>query len=193
MCDNMTHLYKDTQAHVCVNSGTEEYGGCLSLCPNRVLSGLRLVSIWIIMCVAGLLSMLRDRAGTHTSKHTPTQKPHHSKSSPYDKDTGNNDELMPTTDTHLSAHKSHPDIKSVFFFYLSVCLSLYRKEDIIDYYTPWRHHLFFHSSCQHCRTPSLLRKRRIHDACMCVEVCGGKDSISTPVYALVWLQWNVLI
>lgn len=76
--------------------------------------------------------MLRDRAGTHTSKHTPTQKPHHSKSSPYDKDTGNNDELMPTTDTHLSAHKSQPDIKSVFFsIYLSVSLFTELKTSLI--------------------------------------------------------------
>lgn len=92
------HPYKHIQTLVCVDSGTKERGECLSLCPNRVLSGYYLLSLRVNICVAVLHSMLRDRTGTRTCRHT--QRTHHSKSLPHD--TGNNDKLMPKSLSQFS-------------------------------------------------------------------------------------------
>lgn len=63
-------IFVNTSRQFCVDYGTEEYRGCLFLCPNTVLSLRCLVSIWVIMCAADPLSQLGARTDTNTRKHT---------------------------------------------------------------------------------------------------------------------------
>lgn len=76
MCNTIMNKYEQTHEtrhhykYIQTQSGTKQDSGGLSLCPNRVLPRLCLVSAWVIMCEAGLFSELGDRADIQIHKHT---------------------------------------------------------------------------------------------------------------------------